>query len=221
MPERIIAIGDVHGCLAALEAVLAAIRPQPNDTLVMLGDYIDRGPQSRGVIDRLLALRAQCQLVTLLGNHDQMLVLICEGMPELIADWRLFGGDATMASYGGLVPDSLPPEHLMFLRSCRLFYETQRHFFVHGNYLPELPLEEQPPPVLLWDSLRRRLPSPHYSGKTAIVGHTAQKNGKILDLGHLICIDTWCYGEGWLTALEVNTGEVWQADKLGRPVTQR
>jgi serine/threonine protein phosphatase 1 len=216
MPGRTIAIGDVHGCLAALQAVLAGIGPQPDDTLVMLGDYIDRGPDSRGVIDRLLGLTTQCRLVTLLGNHDQMLVLICEGMPELIADWRLFGGEATMASYGGPPPGSIPPEHLSFLGNCRLFYETEHHFFVHGNYLPDLPLEEQPLLALLWDSLRRRQPGPHCSGKTAVVGHTAQKDGKILDLGHLKCIDTWCYGEGWLTALEVNTGQIWQADKSGQ-----
>jgi serine/threonine protein phosphatase 1 len=221
MPGRTIAIGDIHGCLAALDAVLAGIEPRPDDTLVTLGDYIDRGPHSREVIERLLRLKDECRLVPLLGNHDQMLLLICEGMPELISDWRLFGGDATRASYGGPVPGCIPPEHLDFLRNCRLFHETEHHIFVHGNYLPNLPLEEQLPTVLLWDSLRRRQPGPHRSGKTAIIGHTAQKDGKILDLDHLKCIDTWCYGEGWLTALEVHTGQVWQADKSGQPPSSK
>ena len=70
---RLLAIGDIHGCLPALETVLAAVSPRPNDTLVLLGDYVDRGPQSRGVIERLLALKEQCCLVPLLGNHDEMM----------------------------------------------------------------------------------------------------------------------------------------------------
>ena len=79
-----------------------------------------------------------------------------------------------------------------------------------------MPLEGQLPEVLLWDSLKFRRPGPHCSGKTAIVGHTAQHNGEILDLGYLKCIDTCCYGEGWLTALEIDSGQVWQADKEGK-----
>jgi len=70
--------------------------------------------------------------------------------------------------------------------------------------------------VLRWESLKLRQPGPHCSGKTAIVGHTAQRDGEILDLGYLKCIDTCCYGEGWLTALDVDSGQVWQADKEGR-----
>ena len=77
-------------------------------------------------------------------------------------------------------------------------------------------LDQQPRQIMLWPSLKDRQPGPHCSGKLAVVGHTAQKNGEILDLGHLKCIDTCCYGEGWLTALDVNTNQVWQADKGGR-----
>ena len=94
-------------------------------------------------------------------------------------------------------------------------FETERHFFVHANYRADMPLDQLPREVLLWESLKRHVPGPHVSGKTAIVGHTAQKNGEILDLGHLKCIDTWCYGDGWLTALDVETGQVWQANKGG------
>ena len=74
----------------------------------------------------------------------------------------------------------------------------------------------EPTETLLWESLKVRQPGPHCSGKTAIVGHTSQKSGEILDLGHLKCIDTRCYGEGWLTAMDVESGQVWQADKNGR-----
>ena len=148
-----------------------------------------------------------------------MMLAVCGGRQDMLADWLLFGGEATLASYGATSPEQVAhdyPAHLDFLESCRLYYETQRHFFVHGNYLAHVPLDQQPRDVLLWPSLRSSQPGPHASGKTAIVGHTAQKNGEILDLGYLKCIDTYCYGDGWLTALEPETGRLWQADKAGR-----
>jgi serine/threonine protein phosphatase 1 len=74
---------------------------------------------------------------------------------------------------------------------------------------------EQRGPALRWKALRDAIPEPHSSGKTVIVGHTSQKSGEILDLGHVKCIDTYCYGGGWLTALDVQTAEVWQADREG------
>lgn len=215
MSGRTIAIGDIHGCTAALDALLAAIEPQRDDRLIALGDYIDRGPDSRGTLDRLLELQQQCQLIPLLGNHDQMLLWIYDGRMELMSDWRLFGGEETLASYGGLKA-AIPTAHLDFLRQCRLFYETDTHFFLHGNYWASVPLDRQEPDTVLWDSLKRRLPGPHCSGKIAIVGHSSQKGGEILDLGYLQCIDTYCYGTGWLTALDVDGGRIWQADKLGR-----
>src|ERR1700746_1629202 len=99
----------------------------------------------------------------------------------------------------------IPQEHVNLLKRCRNYYETVRHFFVHGYYDPDRPLHEQYWQGLRWLSLPS-VPVPHCSGKIAIVGHTPQKNGDILDLGYLKCIDTFCHGGGWLTALEVNTG---------------
>jgi serine/threonine protein phosphatase 1 len=215
-PGRTIAIGDIHGCLAALHALLQVVDPQPEDTVVTLGDYVDRGPDSRGVIDRLLMLACHCQLVPLLGNHDEMMRQICEGDTSSFVAWLMFGGDATALSYGGEVPAGVPKEHVEFLRGCLEWFELEHHFFVHASYRADLPLQEQPRDVLLWESLRDRVPGPHISGKTAIVGHTAQRQGEILDLGYLKCIDTCCYGQGWLTAMDVNTGQVWQSDKEGR-----
>jgi serine/threonine protein phosphatase 1 len=214
--HRTIAVGDIHGCLAALETLLAAIQPQADDTLVLLGDYVDRGPQSRGVIEQLLQLQRQCRLVPLLGNHDQLMLNVYDGQRELYVDWLLFGGRATMESYATEDPGAIPVAHTEFLRSCRLFYESDHHFYVHGSYLADVPLAAQPATTLLWESLKARQPGPHFSGKLAIVGHTSQKNGEILDLGYLKCIDTCCYGEGWLTALDVHSGQVWQADKRGK-----
>ena len=216
MPGRLIAISDIHGCSKAFGAVLEAIDPRPADTLITLGDYIDRGPDSQGAMAMLLHLAGRCNLVPLLGNHDEVLLDLVDGETELLLGWMRFGGGATLRSYQCQRPDEIPPRHIDFLRGCRLFHETRRHFFVHGSYHEDIPLEEQPREVLLWENLRGRQPGRHVSGKTAIVGHTSQPDGEILDLGHIKCIDTCCYGRGWLTAMEVGTGRIWQADKKGK-----
>jgi serine/threonine protein phosphatase 1 len=215
MPPRTIAIGDIHGCSLALAALLEAIDPRPEDTIVTLGDYVDRGPDSRGVLELLIALGDHCRLLPLLGNHDDaLLAAVDRRVPTSL--WIGMGGLATLDSYGpGGDLALIPPHHLVFLKVCRDSYETPSHIFVHANYLPDAPISRQPRTTLLWDSLRERVPGPHCSGKTAIVGHTSQKNGEILDLGYLKCIDTYCHGGGWLTALEVESGRVWQADVRG------
>jgi serine/threonine protein phosphatase 1 len=207
---RTIAIGDIHGCAMALHALLAQIRPQPDDTIVTIGDYIDRGPNSRGVIDTLLALRRQCHLVPLLGNHEQM-VFSARSSHEMLDRWLKYGGAATLASYCADDLHAMPMEHDWFLDSCRLYYETATHFFIHANYDQNLPLGAQNEDTALCLSLNEHVPGPHLSGKTAIVGHTAQIEGEILDLGYLKCIDTNCYAGGCLTAFDVNSGQLWQA----------
>ena len=196
MPTRTVAIGDIHGCSAALDAILAAIRPRPDDTIVTLGDYINRGPDSRGVLDRLIDLSRRCRLVPILGNHDQMLLDVHSGKHPI--EWLLdIGGIATLDSYGpGRDYGLMPVKHIEFLEGCLDYYETDTHIFVHGNYYPGIPMDEQPVSLLRWESLRDTIPGPHESGKTVIAGHTSQRSGEILDLGHLKCIDTYCYGGG-------------------------
>src|SRR4051794_8114191 len=213
---RTIAIGDIHGCSAALDALLDAIRPRPEDTIVTLGDYINRGPDSRGVLDRLIKLSNQCRLIPLLGNHDQKLLGARSGLHP--TTWLGMGGIATLDSYGpGRDLSLIPDEHFEFLDGCLDCHETDGHIFVHANYYDHLPMmDEQPALMLRWESLRDTTPGPHVSGKTVIVGHTSQKSGEILDLGHLVCIDTYCHGGGWLTALDVDTVQVWQANRNGR-----
>ena len=216
MSGRLIAIGDVHGYSAALAALVEAIDPQPEDRVVPLGDYVDRGPDSPGVIGQLIELAARCRLFPILGNHDEVLLNIRDGEPSL-QDWLSFGGDTTLAAYGCDHPRQIPAEHADFLQHCLAYYEAEKHFFVHASYVPGLPLDRQPGDVLRWDSLRYSRPGPHCSGKIAIVGHTAQyETFEILDLGYLRCIDTCCYGGGWLTALDAESGRVWQADGAGR-----
>jgi serine/threonine protein phosphatase 1 len=214
MKPRTIAIGDIHGCSAALNALLEAIQPRTEDCIVTLGDYINRGPDSRGVIERLIDLSHQCRLVPLLGNHDQMLLNARSGLHTM--NWVRMGGLATLHSYGTVRELNLiPDDHIKFLKSCLDHFETETHIFVHANYFPNLPMDEQPVLMLRWESIRDMTPGPHQSGKTVIVGHTSQKNGEILDLGHVKCIDTFCCGGGWLTALDIQTEEVWQADREG------
>ena len=96
---RTIAIGDIHGCASALRKLAAEIQPTPSDTLVTLGDYIDRGPDSRGVLDLLIELKHHCRLVPLLGNHEQML-FSARASQTMCRQWQRFGGDATLRSSG-------------------------------------------------------------------------------------------------------------------------
>lgn len=212
--SRTLAIGDIHGCSRALDALLAAIEPGPTDTIVTLGDVIDRGPDSRGVVDRLIALGSHCRLVPILGNHEEMLLDVLAGRlsPPF---WLGCGGEAVLRSYGITAPTDLPDDHLAFLQSGLDFVETATHILTHACYYPELPMAEQPNALLRWTSLRDGVPGPHQSGKVVILGHTAQKSGEVLDQGHLLCIDTYCYGGQWLTAIELGTSRIWQANQKG------
>jgi len=210
---RTIAIGDIHGCLQAFETLLTAIGPQAEDLIVTLGDYVDRGPDSCGVVNRLQQLSQECQTVHVLGNHETMLLEAFES-EEHLRWWLTCGGAETVASYGGF--EKIPQEHVDFFKACVWSYETETHIFVHANYQPDLPMSEQPEDTMIWEHLNETPPAPHQSGKTAIVGHTPQAARKIFDGGHIVCIDTCCFGGGCLSAYDVDTKELWQADIEGK-----
>lgn len=217
MPPRVIAIGDIHGCAAALSAIVDLIDLQPADTLIVLGDCVDRGQESAKVIDQVLALRERCRLIPLLGNHEEMMLKFLDGRPQP-DDWLEVGGAATVESYrnenGTLNPPAI--EHVEFIRTWGDYFETDSHFFAHGNYDANRSLGQQHWQTMRWKSLKLGMPGPHVSGKTAIVGHTSQKSGEVLDLGYLKCIDTFCWGGGWLTAFDTTSGQYWQVDRDGR-----
>jgi serine/threonine protein phosphatase 1 len=215
MTGRTVAIGDIHGCSTSLRSLLQAIGPGPDDLIVTLGDYVNRGPDSRGVLDQLIDLRRRTRLVPILGNHDEML-LQDRGLTARPSPRE--GGGVLTRTASGVEPSqlTLTESQFAFLESCRDSFETDDHIFVHASYDRILPMSEQPSSLLRWHSLRRGVPGPHVSGKRVITGHTSQKNGKILNLGHLVCIDTYCYGGGWLTALDIHSDAVWQADARGR-----
>jgi serine/threonine protein phosphatase 1 len=216
---RTLAIGDVHGASSALDALLAAVRPTPADTLIFLGDYVDRGPDSRGVLDRLLALRDQVNLVCLRGNHELMMLRARDSKDDRRC-WLSVGGAQCLASYGnapglsGTLAD-VPAEHWRFLEEqCVDSCETATHIFVHANLSADRSPGEEGEEKLFWEFLVK--PVGHVSGKVVVCGHTSQKSGAVLDLGDTICIDTFAYGGGWLTCLDVDRYRFWQADVLGR-----
>jgi serine/threonine protein phosphatase 1 len=217
---RTLAIGDVHGCSGALRALLDAVKPTSDDLIVTLGDYVDRGPDSFGVLDQLLHLRRTGRLVALRGNHEEMMLLARESEGKL-HDWLDCGGKPTLASYSplgdaGRLAD-VPDEHWDFLENvCIAWHETDTHIFVHANAHPDVPMDEQPGYMLRWEAISRQWSAPHYSGKVMVCGHTQQRSGLPLNLGHAVCIDTWAYGDGWLTCLDVRSGRVWQANRAER-----
>ncbi len=212
---RTIAIGDMHGCAKALRCLLREINPTRSDTIIGIGDYVDRGMESSLVIETLLELVTTCRFIPLIGNHELMMYRGIHNGKSDFDFWFQHGGNATLASYGGRV-ENIPQHHMTFLSHCVRFYETDTHFFVHANYDPELPLAEQPDEVIFWQHIREIPPPIHDNGKIAIVGHTPQFGGEIRDVGHVKIIDTYCYGDQWLTALDVDNGTIWQANNEGQ-----
>jgi serine/threonine protein phosphatase 1 len=199
-------LGDIHGCSTALARLLEAIDPQSHDTVVTLGDYVDRGNDGRGVLDQLIDLESRCHLVPLLGNHEEM--LLANRDTRLIRDQP--GKDEWIDP--GL--ELFAARHFAFLDRCRAYFESNRHVFLHANYQPDVPLDQLDGYTLRWLSLRDYVPpTRHCTGKIAIVGHTPQE--EVLDLGYLKCIDTGCCLGGWLTALEVNSSHLWQVNERG------
>jgi serine/threonine protein phosphatase 1 len=212
-PGRLLAIGDVHGCSRALDRLLWEVAPRENDIIVFLGDYIDRGPDSRGVIDRVIALSLTHNVVPLRGNHEIM-ILAARTRRDFARDWLNCGGIETLESYHGQTTRDIPASHWTFLeRTCRDYFETEHFIFVHATAEPDLPMDEQSVDALFWNKFQWM--EPHQSGKTVICGHTSQKSGLPSNKGFAICIDTWAYGEGWLTCLDCHTGLYWQANQSG------
>lgn len=175
--SQIYAIGDIHGCLGHLERLMEKINPDPQqDRLVFIGDYIDRGPDSRGVVEFILNLKENFpaeHVICLMGNHERMFLDFLQGENEFL--FLLNGGVPTLESYWGRNwqnhPRRLPPEHYEFFQQLRLTYETQDYIFVHGGLKPGVPLAEQQEEDLLW--IREEfLISEEDFGRRVIFGHT-------------------------------------------------
>ena len=211
-------IGDIHGCDRAFAALLEAIKPERTDTVILLGDYIDRGPDSYAALETTLALNQRCTVVALAGNHEKML-LQSRSEPRMLAEWMLHGGRATLDSYARRGYERniqcIPSAHWHFLSEQLLdYWETDRHIFVHASVEPDLDLKDQPEYVLFWQFFLD--PTRHKSGKSIVCGHTSQKSGlpKVFDKG--LCIDTWACGGGWLTCFDTNRDEFIQCNSVGQ-----
>jgi serine/threonine protein phosphatase 1 len=196
------AIGDIHGCHRALLELLALCRDHAkgeDHRFVFIGDYVDRGPDSRAVIATLrdLEQRAPDNVVCLMGNHeDLMLEAIDSGDPTW---WFNNGGDDTLESYGARDPASLPQEDIAWIRSLSLSFDDRQRFFVHAGVDPDLPLDDQPRETLLW--IREKfLRATREYGRLIVHGHTPTRDARPEVRSNRINIDTACVYGGVLTA---------------------
>ena len=211
-PGRLLAIGDIHGCDVALETLLKELAPRPADTVVVLGDVVDRGPNTKRCIEIIFDLQKACRVISILGNHEEMFLDAINGGRWQRA-WLQNGGVEMLESYGGLVED-IADEHLDYIRSMQDYHEAEWDLFTHGTPYFDTPIEEQNSQGLRWNRISGREP-PHCSGKRVICGHTSQQNGRPLVFMGYVCLDTHAYGGGALSALDVQADIVYQADQLG------
>jgi serine/threonine protein phosphatase 1 len=212
MSGRTLAFGDVHGCYRALSRLLKLVAVSPADTLVFLGDLVDRGPGTKQVIDALIRLRQSCKLVLIMGNHEEMMRDAISGH-GLFNAWLDQGGRQTLSSYGGSI-ENIPLSHLKFLLSAQAFWEAEADIFVHACLEPNVSLANQTADYLRWKHLGGG-EAPHSSGKRVICGHTPQRDGVPLVLDGWVCIDTFAHGGGYLSCLDVGSNHVFQASESG------
>jgi serine/threonine protein phosphatase 1 len=219
--ERLFAIGDIHGCVDELSAMLSTIAPARGDTLVFVGDYIDRGPAARDVIEVLLELsRGTAEYVFLKGNHEDMMLSFL-GLPGHYGESFLFNGGApTLESYGvpegALALDWIPPEHVDFLKTLATSYLHPPYLFVHAGVAPLRQLEEQSVEDMLW--IRQEfIFNPHQLAATVVFGHTPMR-AVMVDLPYKLGIDTGLVYGGKLTCLEFNEGVLYQVARGSRHV---
>lgn len=175
------AIGDAHGCLDKLKSLIAACRQHAGGDemlLVFLGDYIDRGPESAGVVRYMLSLQADAphHVIALKGNHEAWALAVLDGVLPA-AGWLDNGGAATLSSYGASDVAELPKAHLDWMRSLPLTYDDGRRLFVHAGVNPRKPLDAQDDHDLIW--IREPfLGANRDYGRLIVHGHTPLETGK-------------------------------------------
>jgi serine/threonine protein phosphatase 1 len=229
--ERIIVVGDLHGYREPLLRLLARVEPTRDDLVVFIGDYVDRGPDSRALVDTLIEFGAgRERTVFLKGNHEDML-LGSVGLPALIQDlgtWLHNGGLHTLASYGAEEGDIrvlagirdpeernervrlfIPESHIAFFSNLELFVETESYFMCHAGVSPHASIEDGKQNLfdLLWMRDHLAADAPQWE-KTLVCGHTPQRN--VLVREKLICIDTGLYYYGKLSAIDLLSRKIFQ-----------
>jgi serine/threonine protein phosphatase 1 len=196
-------IGDIHGCHSSLTLLLQKVLHRA-DTLVFLGDYVDRGPHSKQVLATILALcKTHPRVVPLMGNHDSLFLQYLTG--EDSSFFFQVGGLQTLASYN-LLPSAnqeeriqhVPPEHIAFLKSLPLFWEDQHALYVHAGLQPGRHLSQQTAQWCLWARESFLLNTSDF-GKPVVFGHTVFPEPYMTT--NKIGIDTGAVYGGRLTAL--------------------
>jgi serine/threonine protein phosphatase 1 len=215
MPARTFVIGDIHGCATEIDRLLDFLAPTPSDTLIFLGDYIDRGPAAKAVIERLIRLRREGpKCVFLRGNHEDMFLAFL-GQQGTYGEAFLFnGGAATLRSYGlegkpeQMTIADLPPDHVEFLLSLQLQHQHGQFLCVHAGVVPTRSLAEQRAEDLLWVRDEFIL-SPHPFPFTVLFGHTPQRQ-VLLHLPYKIGLDTGLVYWNKLSCLELEEKQLFQ-----------
>jgi len=196
------AIGDVHGCFDKLDDLMrrcaAYAGPRPHQ-FVMLGDYIDRGPDSRSVVGRL---RNLCQqrpdgIVCLRGNHEELLLAAVDD-PSEFPLWIRNGGDTTLASYGAETPGGMPAGDIEWIRNLPLCHDDGLRFFVHAGIDPIVPLDRQVQHTMLWT--RTHAPDAFDPGRFIVHGHTPLRSNLPEQHPHRLNLDTGAVYGGPLSA---------------------
>jgi serine/threonine protein phosphatase 1 len=204
-PKKIFAIGDVHGCASELRMLLNKLPLTEESVVVFLGDYVDRGPNSKQVIETVLELKEQCQVVALKGNHEALFLSFLQDPSSEAAGMFIYnGGSATLHSYA--TPEGeyrIPRSHRDFLENLDLYYETDDFFFVHAG-VPRVPIAQVDREKHAHDFLWSRGPflrSTYRWEKLIIHGHTPVKAVDVR--ANRINVDTACVFDRTLTALEL------------------
>jgi len=233
--QRWYAIGDIHGCYDLLDRLIREIdrddeqRGTADTRLIFLGDYIDRGPDSRAVIELMMKLDlGDERVVFLMGNHEEVLRATADGNRRAAALFHKMGGRETLLSYGvsaqdydyadasgiiDLVRSHVPQAHLDWLGKLRDLYSTGDYVFVHAGLRPGVSLDEQDPADLRW--IRREfLDHPASHGAMVVHGHSV--NRSIDERTNRIGIDTGAYATGCLTAVGLEGQQRWYLQTDGR-----
>lgn len=216
--SRTLVVGDIHGHVRALDALLRAARLGPDDRLVFLGDYVNGGPNSAQVLDRLISLQRSHGAMCLRGNHDDLFARVLESQSGMDA-FVMLGGAATLASYGAPKSRAVPKSHRAFLGGLPLAWHDEKVICIHGQIDPHMDPGDADHVKALWGSVAYA--QPHASGRTVICGHVSQRSGVPLDKGHTVCIDTAIRHGGWLTMLDAVGWTYLQANAQGDVRTGR
>ena len=202
--------GDIHGCLSSFNALLEFLDPGKDDVVVTLGDYIDRGPASRGVVERLIQLQSEINLVALKGNHEFMMEDARKG-PPASSFWRLNGGIETLESYRTRTLLEVPESHWDFFQKLKPYHCIDNFLLTHATPTADKAPEDWDTEDLYWRRFRDLEERP--DGRILVCGHTPQSNRLPKFEKKHLCLDTGCVHGGYLTALTLETGDYLQANE--------